>query len=81
VHQWLTPVILATHQEDHSSKPAWGNSSQDTIWKKPITERAGRVAQGEGPEFKPQYRKKQNKQTKKTKLTLEYSSFLTFGRK
>jgi hypothetical protein len=27
----------------------------------PITKRAGRVAQGEGPEFKPQYQKKKKK--------------------
>jgi hypothetical protein len=27
--------------------------------------RAGKVAQGVGPEFKPQYHKKQNKQTKR----------------
>jgi hypothetical protein len=34
------------------------NSSQDPILKKPITKRAGGVAQGVGPEFKPQYHKK-----------------------
>jgi hypothetical protein len=39
-------------QEDHSSKPAWANSSQDPISKTPITKKgAGGVAQG--PEFKP----------------------------
>jgi hypothetical protein len=45
-------------QEDHSSKPAWGNSSQDPILKKPITKRVGGVAQNVGPEFKHQYCKK-----------------------
>jgi hypothetical protein len=51
-HQWLMPVILAT-QEAHSSKP-------DPISKKPFTKRAGRVAQGVGSEFKPQYHRKKN---------------------
>jgi hypothetical protein len=38
----------------HSSKPAWANSSQNPISKKPYTKkRAGGVAQGVGPEFKP----------------------------
>jgi hypothetical protein len=46
-------------QEDHSSKPACANSSGDPILKNCITKNwAGEVAQGEGPEFKPQYRKK-----------------------
>jgi hypothetical protein len=52
-------------QEDHSLKPAWPNSSQDPISKTPIKKKkkegAGGVAQGVGPEFKPQYAK----QTKK----------------
>jgi hypothetical protein len=45
-------------QEDCSLKPAWANSSGDPILKIPITKRAGEEAQGEGHEFKPQYRKK-----------------------
>jgi hypothetical protein len=45
-------------QEDCGSKPAWGNSSQEPISKIPITKRAARVAQDEGPEIKPQYYKK-----------------------
>jgi hypothetical protein len=40
-------------QEDHSSKPAGANSSKQK--QKTIHKRAGGVAQGEGPEFKPQY--------------------------
>jgi hypothetical protein len=49
-------------QEDPSSNPAWANSSQDLISKRPITKiKAGRVAQGVGPKFKPQYCKKINK--------------------
>jgi hypothetical protein len=42
-------------QEDCGSKPAWANSSQDPISKNPSQKRAGGVAQGVGPEFKPQY--------------------------
>jgi hypothetical protein len=47
-------------QEDCSLKPAQGNSSRDFISKIPTTKkkRAGGVAQGVGPEFKPQYWKK-----------------------
>jgi hypothetical protein len=44
-------------QEDHSSEPAWANSLRDTISKGPSQKRAGGVAQGVGPEFKPPYRK------------------------
>jgi hypothetical protein len=46
-------------QEDHGLKPAQANSSQDLITKKPSQKRASGVAQGVGPEFKPQYHKKQ----------------------
>jgi hypothetical protein len=50
-------------QEDCSSKPAWTNSLRDPISKKKISQkRAGGVAQGVGPEFKPQYRKKKKKE-------------------
>jgi hypothetical protein len=45
-------------QEDCSSKPARGNSSPDLISKNPSQKRTGGVAQGLGPEFKPQYHKK-----------------------
>jgi hypothetical protein len=43
-------------QEDCSSKPTWAYSSPDPIWEKPITKKKGAcgVAQGVGPEFKPQ---------------------------
>jgi hypothetical protein len=54
-------------EEDHSPKPAQADSSRDLILKIPITKRAGRVAQSEGPEFKPQYCKKKKKK-KETKL-------------
>jgi hypothetical protein len=43
--------------EDHGSKPAWAKSSMRPYLKKSFTKKAGGVAQGIGPEFKPQYRK------------------------
>jgi hypothetical protein len=44
------------NQEDCSLKLARANSSQDPISKNPLQKyRTGGVAQGEGPEFKPQY--------------------------
>jgi hypothetical protein len=49
-------------QEDHGSKPAQANRSQEPISKKkPSQKRAGEVVQGVGPEFKPQYCKKKKK--------------------
>jgi hypothetical protein len=45
-------------QEDHVSKPDWANSSRDPISKKKTHQkkkRAGGVAQGVGPEIKPQH--------------------------
>jgi hypothetical protein len=60
-HWWLTPVILATQEVEIRrimvrSQPQ-ASSLQDPSQKK----RAGRVAQGVGPEFKPQYHKKKKK--------------------
>jgi hypothetical protein len=46
-------------QEDHDSKAAQTNSSRDPISKKTQhKKRAGGLAQGEGPEFKSQLKKK-----------------------
>jgi hypothetical protein len=48
-------------QEDHGSKLGRANSSRDPISKKTFTKKRGRadgVAQGEYPEFKPQYYRK-----------------------
>jgi hypothetical protein len=49
-------------QEDPSSKPALANKWRDPILKNKITKRgegfASEVAEGVGPEFKPQYHKK-----------------------
>jgi hypothetical protein len=48
-------------QEDDGLKPAWANSSRDPILKNSIPKRAGGVAQGGGPEFKPQYHRKKGR--------------------
>jgi hypothetical protein len=58
------PVIQAT-QEDCDSKPTQANSLQDLILKKPSQRKAGEVAQGVAPEFKPQYHKKKKKKSTK----------------
>jgi hypothetical protein len=52
------------NQQDCGSKPARANSSRDAISKLPNTIRAGGVAQGIDPEFKPRYSKKKNKRKK-----------------
>jgi hypothetical protein len=61
------PVILAIQeaeiQEDHSLKSTQANGSPDPILKN--KNRAGGVAQDEGPDFKPQYRRKKKKERKK----------------
>jgi hypothetical protein len=57
VHIYNPGYSGGREQEDHSSKPAWATSSEDLPQKKPSQKRAGRVAQGVGPEFKPQYHK------------------------
>jgi hypothetical protein len=55
-------------QEDCDLKPAWANSSQDLVLKKPTQKRAGGVAQGIGPEFKPQYQKKEEREKERKKM-------------
>jgi hypothetical protein len=47
-------------QENCGSKPAQENSSREKKSHRKI--RSAAVAQGEGPEFKPQYHKKKKKQ-------------------
>jgi hypothetical protein len=46
-------------QEAHGLIPAWANSLRDPISKTPSQKRAGGVARGVSPKFKPQYQKKQ----------------------
>jgi hypothetical protein len=65
------------HQEDRSLKPALANSLRDPILKNPITKNwAGGVAQGEGPEFKPQYCKKKKKKKRELYLSYHLLNFL-----
>jgi hypothetical protein len=55
VHAYNLSYLGGRDQEDRSSKPAWASSSQDPISKKKSQKRAGGIAQGTGPKFKPQY--------------------------
>jgi hypothetical protein len=57
-HWWLMPVILAT-QEAEIKLPAWA-VCETLSWKNLSQKRAGGMAQGVGPEFKPQYYKNKN---------------------
>jgi hypothetical protein len=62
--QWLMPIILATREAEIRrvvvrSKP--GQTVQETLTQKNSQKRPGRVAQGVGPELKPQYHKKKQK--------------------
>jgi hypothetical protein len=49
-------------QEDHSSKPAWANSSQDPILKKPFTKKGWWSSSRCGPWVQPHYHKKKKPQ-------------------
>jgi hypothetical protein len=48
-------------QEDHGLKPLGQIVHETLSQKSPSQKRAGGVAQGEGPEFKPQYHKKKKR--------------------
>jgi hypothetical protein len=61
VHTY-NPSYSGGRDQDCGSKLAWANSLPDPILKKnPSQKRAGGVAQGEGPEFKPQSAKRKRK--------------------
>jgi hypothetical protein len=61
-HAYKPSYSCGRDQEDCSSKSAQTNSSPDPISKKnPSQKWADRVAQGEGPEFKPKYHRKKKK--------------------
>jgi hypothetical protein len=63
----FTPVILET-QETEIRKTAVQSQPRQKVCKtlsqKALHNRAGGVAQGESPEFKPQYQKKKKKKKK-----------------
>jgi hypothetical protein len=54
-HTYNPSYSRVRDQKDQDPKPAQANSSCNPISKIPITKRPGGVAQGIGPEFKPQY--------------------------
>jgi hypothetical protein len=60
--KWLTPAILATQKAEIRRIATRGQPReivQETLsHKNPTQKRAGGVAQGVGPEFKPQHHKK-----------------------
>jgi hypothetical protein len=59
--RWLTSVILAIREA--GSQPGQIDLISRPYLKKPYQKNwAGGVAQGEGPEFKPPYRKKKRKE-------------------
>jgi hypothetical protein len=61
-HQRLTPVIPATQEAEIRRIVVQSQPRQIVLetlsQKNPPQKRTGGVAQGEGPEFKPQYQKK-----------------------
>jgi hypothetical protein len=66
--QWLRPLILATQEAEIRRIVVWSQAGQTVarpyLEKNPSQKReegAGEVAQGVGPEFKPQYHQKPNK--------------------
>jgi hypothetical protein len=69
--RWLTPVIPATQEVEIRKIVVQSQPEQivhETLSQKiRHKNRAGRVAQGEGLEFKPQYHKKKKKKKKKRK--------------
>jgi hypothetical protein len=64
-HQWLTSVILAAQEAEIRSVKVQtqpGQIVRKTLsWKNPSQKKAGGVGQGEGPETKPQYKKRKPK--------------------
>jgi hypothetical protein len=67
---WLTLVILATQEAEIrriAIRSQQGEIVHETLsWTHPSQKRAGGVAQGEGLEFKPQYRNRKKKKKKES---------------
>jgi hypothetical protein len=76
-HQWLTSVILATQETEIRSITVRSQSGQivgETLFQKsPSKKGTGGVAQGVGPEFKPQHPKKRQKSASHTCKYIWYS--------
>jgi hypothetical protein len=63
-------------EEDHGLKPAQANTSQNPVLKNLSQNKTGRVAQGEGPEFKPSKRRRREEEIiQMSKYTKQYSTF------
>jgi hypothetical protein len=60
-HTYNLSYSGGSDQEYRSLKPAKANNSGEPISKNPSQKRAGGMAEGVGPEFKPQYQKKKKK--------------------
>jgi hypothetical protein len=57
------PNFTGSRDQDCDLKPAWANNFQNPISKKNLShvkKRTDGMAQGVGPEFKPQYHKEKN---------------------
>jgi hypothetical protein len=78
---WLTPVILATEEAEIRRIAVWNQPKQivqeTQSQKNPSQKRAGRVVQGVGPEFKPQYLQNPPPQPTKS-IEMEYTLYLAF---
>jgi hypothetical protein len=60
------PTYSGGHDQEDRFKASLGKEFHETLSQKTLHKnRAGGVAQGEGPEFKSQYRKKKKKRKKK----------------
>jgi hypothetical protein len=67
IFRWLTPIILATQEAEIrriviQTLPQRNRFTSPSLEKNLHKKRAGGVAQGVGPEFKPQYHKKKKKE-------------------
>jgi hypothetical protein len=72
VHQWLTPVILAAQEGKIRRIEVRTQPQANLSLKIHHKKRTGGVAQGVGPEFKPQHHRKK-KEKKKEKILSEFS--------
>jgi hypothetical protein len=74
MHQWLTPVILPPQEAEIRRTAVRSQPGQivqeNSISKNLSQKRAGGMAQGVGPEFKPQYHQKKKKKKSRERNVL-----------